>query len=397
MFEKIILRRSDKGPALSIGELCEALLFYQNVHIVLDSGSLSHLVSKIGMPALLSLLKRPNISAIYCEDMLATKTDTIGNISTHEFVAMTMMGNKETGTLRTKNMRLEDLLIRQGYQTKQSKRLIERFRLMVPIRIHSDDHFIDGGIVNAAKQDLLDDGFIHESMRLVLKNTVGNSHIRPDFRFKAYPNDSYFIIDTNIDFDACNRIIKNRDINADEITPAYLINNILMARADTILASRYGGEFYTSELTSEIIRLKYSELLVRIGIEKEELSQFTDIVIADFPSLREVINSGERSFDEFLVLLDKSNKFREWIKGINPDGKMVKEYWDEVASEGWLNILPSKVIRYVVGTAAGTFGDITGVSVSVADSFLLEKIFGGWRPSHFVDGKLKPFIDNEDG
>ena len=40
MFEKIILRRSDKGPGLTAGELAEALLFYQNVHIVLDFSSL---------------------------------------------------------------------------------------------------------------------------------------------------------------------------------------------------------------------------------------------------------------------------------------------------------------------------------------------------------------------
>ena len=61
MFEKIILRRSDKGPALSAGELAEALLFYQNVHIVLDYSSLRGLINQIGMPSIVSLLSRPNV------------------------------------------------------------------------------------------------------------------------------------------------------------------------------------------------------------------------------------------------------------------------------------------------------------------------------------------------
>ncbi len=69
MFEKIVLRRSDKGLALSAGELAEALLFYQNVHIILDYGSLSGLISQIGMPAIVSLVSRPNVSAIYCEGL----------------------------------------------------------------------------------------------------------------------------------------------------------------------------------------------------------------------------------------------------------------------------------------------------------------------------------------
>ena len=49
MFEKIVLKRSIDGPPISLGELAEALLFYQNVHLVLDHSTLSHLIESIRM------------------------------------------------------------------------------------------------------------------------------------------------------------------------------------------------------------------------------------------------------------------------------------------------------------------------------------------------------------
>jgi len=38
-------------------------------------------------------------------------------------------------------------------------------------------------------------------------------------------------------------------------------------------------------------------------------------------------------------------------------------------------------------------GLAVGAASSAADTFLLDKLLKGWRPNHFVDGKLKPFLD----
>ena len=396
MFEKIILRRSDKGPALSAGELAEALLFYQNVHVILDFASLNGLISQIGMPTIVSLLSRPNVSAVYCEDALGTRTETTNNISTHSFIAYSFAGDQKSGQLTSRKKLLEYILIKKhGYNKKQAKRLVERFRLKVPFRKHSDNHFIDGGIIKAAEQDLYDDSFIRNSVSLALKHLIGTENIPPNYDFKVQVNDSGFYIDTNLNFKIINESLKRRNPNAGDTSPASLIGNIMHARADTILASYYGGEFYTSNLTSDIICLKYAELLRRIGLEKNELDEFSEIVISTGPSLREVINNKERTFDEFLKMLDKSQRFREWASGVNPDEKLVKEYWNEVSAEGWIDKLPSKGLRYIIGTTLGAIEPVTGHIVSVADSFLLDKILGGWRPSHFVEQTLKPFIDKD--
>lgn len=395
MFEKIILKSSDSGQPISLGELAEALLFYQNVHIVLDYSSLTQIISKIGMQNLLSLLSRKNVSAVYCEDTLATQTQKFGAIEAHSFISFMLSGDQAAGPLNKRKERLEFILIRQGYDKRQARKLVDQFRKQVPIRKLTDNHFIEGGILNAAWQDLADPIYIHEATKRALIKQVGAHFPLTNYKFEIdthYPN---FYINTNVNWVEINKKINQINPSVDEITPAYLIQNILVAKADIILAANYGGEFYTSELSSEIIQLRHNELLKRINIDKKELNNFKEISIPESPSIKEIINSGGRSFDDFLSLLDKSSKFREWVHGINPDEKIAAAYLNEVTAQSWANKGPTKTLRYILSTVVGALEPISGAAFSAADTFILEKLFGGWRPSHFINEKLKPFLSIE--
>lgn len=395
MFEKVVLRRSDTGVAITIGELAEAILFYQNVHIVLDYGSLVGLVSKIGMPDLLSLLSRPNVSAVYCEESLGTKTETQGVNSTHKFIAYMLSGDQSVGQLTSRKKRLEFIIERLGYPKKKARRLVERFRRLVPIKKLSDSYFIEGGIIKAASSDLSEPKFVHEAMRRVLAREVGSEILQDDFVFKIITNDPKFQILSNLDFRSINLARKLKNPSMYDISPAYFINNILEAHTDMVLASHYGGDFYTSEMASQIIRLKHHELIRKIGIDKREVEEFNEIILHDTPSVRESLNSGQRTFKEFLLVLDKSRKFREWTQGVNPDEKLVKAYFQDVTSEGWVSSLPSKVLRYALSTVVTAIEPISGTLGSAADTMVTEKLLGGWRPSHFVEKRLKPFLLSE--
>jgi hypothetical protein len=48
---------------------------------------------------------------------------------------------------------------------------------------------------------------------------------------------------------------------------------------------------------------------------------------------------------------------------------------------------PTKILRYVLGNVIDLVEPVSGKLFSAADSLLVEKIFKGWRPSHFVDNK----------
>jgi hypothetical protein len=396
VFEKIVLRRSESGPPLSVGEVAEALLFYQNVHLVLDYGTLNGFIERIGMQRLLGLLARPNVSAVYCEETLCMRTDRVGSLEAHSFVAFTLSGDQKVGQLTSRKNRLEYVLERHGHNRRDSRKLVERFRRHVPIRKLTDNYFLPGGVLNAASDDLRDPTFVHEAMRHVIANTIGAPALLGDFRFEIISTPPTFHVVTNVDFNRINEGRRNHQPSLDNISAAHFVNEILMARADTALAAHYGGEFYTSALSSQIVRLRYRELLKRAGINAGELREFQEITLPESRTIREVIDSGERSFDEFLSLLDKSQRFRDWIQGVNPDEKLVHAYLSDVTAEGWISKLPSKTLRYVLGSIVGAVSPAVGLGLSAVDSLFLEKILGGWRPSHFIEGKLKPFLSKSE-
>lgn len=61
MFDSIVLNRSIDGPAITIGEIAEALLFYQNIHIVMDTSNLLGLIQSIGPHNIIRLLSHPDV------------------------------------------------------------------------------------------------------------------------------------------------------------------------------------------------------------------------------------------------------------------------------------------------------------------------------------------------
>jgi hypothetical protein len=396
MFEKVVLRRSSTGPATTVGEIAEALLFYQNVHIVLDYPGLSSLLDGLGARGLLALLARPNVTAVYTEESLGTFTETTGSRQLHNFVAFKVSGNQESGPIHTRKGRLAELLGRKGHPPKEARRLAERLRERIPIRPFSGDYFVPGGMARAAMADLLDADYVTKAMRRVAFSTPGLREVSDSIRFDVLPSAPGKVeIFTNVDFDALNSRRKLLDPNLGSITPALLLTDLLDARADTALAAHYGGDFHTSDRTSEIVRVRYSELLKRSGISASELSELHEAVLPGYPTIKEVVDAGERSFDEFLLLLEKAEKFRSWVHKVSPDARLVSEYIRAISAEGWTSSLPAKVVRFMISTGVGLAAPIAGVAVSAADSLLLDKISSGWRPSHWVEGRLKEFLTPE--
>lgn len=392
MFEKIVLRRSQSGPALTVGEIAEAMLFYQNVHIIIDFGALHALIDGLGMRGLLDLLARKNVTAVYTEEMLATYTNTVGTRRLHNFVAFTMAGDKDTGPLDSRQRRLEQLLYKKGHARSEARRLAERFLIKVPFKNLSGDHFIAGGIPQAAIGDLLQSRYVEGAMRKIARGTVGLESYGDSVRVDVVPQQGTFELWTNIDFDTVNARRKLLDGGLNPITEADLACAFLDASCDTVLAAHYGGEFYTSDVSSDVVRLRYAELLKRAGISAAELAALKDVALPDYPTIRETINGRVRTFDEFLILLDKSQKFREWIQGLNPDAKVASEYVRDITAEGWMASVPAKLMRYALASVIGVAGLTPGLVAGAVDSFLLDRIARGWRPSHFIDGKLKPFL-----
>ncbi len=114
----------------------------------------------------------------------------------------------------------------------------------------------------------------------------------------------------------------------------------------------------------------------------------------DFPSLRETIDSGQRTFTDFLLLLDRASRFKEWLKSTAVDEGLVRSYMTAISKEGWIQSVPAKSVRYLFTLALEASNPVAGVAAAIADNFIVEKLLGGWRPNHFVENRLASFLSS---
>lgn len=395
MFEHVVLRRAEGGLPVSAGKIAEALLYYQRVHLVIDRGTLLSLLKSIGVARLLGLLQRAEFSAVYCEEMLATHTESAGAFQIHGYVAMTISGHESTGQLKTTHERIQYDIEQQGISKRDARRFAKAFLARVPVRNLSGNHFLPGGIPEAAKRDALNTDFVRQAVRQAVCLVPGGYDPGVDLRFDVVDSNLGMHVFTSIDFDAMNRRRAMSTPPVEPLTVAHLLSHILDARADLALASFYGGDFVTSALTSCIIQVRHAELLRRSTLNATSQRQFTEIVLPDTPSLAEVIDSGERTFEEFLLLLDRATRFKDWLKSVNPDEDLVRTYLRDVTSEGWIQRLPAKSMRYMLTLALDATNPVAGFVSGLFDNFVVEKLLAGWRPNHFVSAKLAPFIEGQ--
>lgn len=392
MFEHIVLRRAERGLPISAGQIAEALLYYQRLHIFIDRGTLFRLIKQIGTGRVLTLLNRAEISAIYCEEALGTHTESVGVSQRHNYVAFTLAGHEDVGELKTPVERLQYDLERQGISKQEAKRFTKLFFARVPMRKLSGNHFLQGGIPSAAKRDVLDIEYAKEAIRHAIAATEGGYVIGDDLHLEVVDTDSGFYVFTNVDLNSINRKRSEANPPIEPLSIAHLLSSILDARADLALASFYGGDFATSAVTSSIIQARHAELLRRSNLNLDSRRHFTEVVIPDTPCLAEVIDSGERSLDDFLVLLDRAGRFKDWLKAVNPDENLVRTYMRDISSDAWIQRLPAKSLRYVLTLALDATNPTVGLVSGLIDNFLVEKLLSGWRPNHFVSGRLLPFL-----
>jgi hypothetical protein len=122
-----------------------------------------------------------------------------------------------------------------------------------------------------------------------------------------------------------------------------------------------------------------------------------DFISLDTPSVREAINSGERTPRQFIELLGSADAFKKWLNTQNPDKDLIQEMLREKTNTGWLESLPAKAARFGIFSGAGYLADMAVLGSSVAlgavDGFLLDKLTKKWRPHFFVENKLRGFLD----
>ncbi len=259
-------------------------------------------------------------------------------------------------------------------------------------------------LVDMGNQDLLDRDYISKAAKLSVESRIPGFIVPENWRFITHAADEFghFYIETNFDIAEINRRYQAR-VPTDSFNVASILADVFETRGDMVYASKYMGEIVTSPLRSNIMQAKFELINWRRHTSVKDIDIFQTVHL-EGKSLREVINSGARSFGEFLDLLDEARKFKSWLKGASPEIGLLKEYHQAVTSTSWLEKLPTKGTRFALMTGAGVLLDAlaTGgvatfgaIALGTADTFLLDKFLSGWRPNHFVEQDLWQFLEEE--
>lgn len=381
MFEKTVIRRAENGPEMTLGQIAQAMMFYGRVHLVLDQGTLSTIVKAGGYNDLMMLLGHENVSAVYVEDILGTHTENHGGREVHGFVSMMLAGRDAQPNLGNKKSRLINTFERLGFDKKSAAVKADRFRASVAVKRFSD--FVEGasGITSIATEDVFDARYIKAAIKEILEqNSWGNPD---DLQFEISSTaKSRFEVRTNLP-------------KSTAFTVAGLLTKILAARGDLTIAAFYGGDFETSSDVSSLIRLRTKDILRRSDLDRSAISDFKELTLPDSASIAEVIDSKQRTVPEFIKLMNDARRFHAWIKGSPPDADLAREYLRAVTSEAWISRFPARGIRFMMGLGIGAASPVAGAAASLADTFLLDRMLGGWRPNHFVDRKLRRFMSED--
>lgn len=403
MFETALSRKHGHAfTSIDKGLIAETLLFCSNVHIVVHFGVLIDLLKAVGSDTLLRLLDDRLVTLTYLRTDFGTVTVNRNGVEYNGFAAMRHGGQSPAKKRLTNDESIHLAFERALGKSWQTRRAAKRFLSKIYVRQNIDVSGQKDGIPALATKDLEDPEYVREAVRNALIEIVP-SYVPPkEFRFEILrTTDSGFIIDHNIDFAAINAMFRETYSTSDStLTPALLVDQLLEARVDLQLASDYMAEIVTNGATSPIVRRKLVSLMAKRDKNLSDIQLFQQTLLQDARAIREAINSGEHSFDEFLAIVSKAQKFKDWLRSRNPDAGLLDEYYKAVKAETWIDRLPSKGLRLVIafGLAAALeaaypsgLGTLAGLGLEAADQLLLDRLLRGWRPNQFVEGPLKKF------
>ena len=208
---------------------------------------------------------------------------------------------------------------------------------------------------------------------------------------------------TNIDFAEANSSFHRR-VSAQHavLTPAYLLAQITSAEPDIMIASRGSAEFAVDPFKSMIVSSRIREVVRKASQGRERLEPFQELIVEGSRSVREVVNSGDRTFRDVIRLVAEAQKFKGWLSQTDEEVALRDEYCKSVALIDWAENLAPKYLRFLVMTglsaAAGILltpaaGVAAGIGLSATDYFLLDRLMKGWKPNQFVEGALKHFVE----
>jgi hypothetical protein len=265
MFHSALIRtQSVREQSFDAGTFAETLLFYRNVHIVLDGSFLHQILVSIGSDNFLGLIKAKRVTATYSRTMSCVYHEVQNSISEYAFTAISRAKPHKNRQLSASDD-VEIIIERTLGKSKQTKlltkRLIDEFAFR-DTKLGNCDNSID--VINS---ELLSLPTLRSYISVIISELAPTFCLPSDFSFEVLPKadeSGKFYVFSNIDYDRITEIAISNGYPLDlKVTPELLLSHILDTKIDADLASRYSSELVTSTTKSRLLQIKFQHILQR--------------------------------------------------------------------------------------------------------------------------------------
>ncbi len=393
MFERITFRRQNKEDTnrpIDFGLLLEALLFYQKTFVVADTGILRQLLKTFGFDLLNEIIDRGILEILYTETHTCIRTTSQPNgIELHSLDIV-------SSPQHTFPIELRKICIEHAGKEGKGRRSARRVEQKIKVINH------EPSLSESAKELLLDNDFLSQSVPALLRvyvPEIGDTH---GMLFKTENSKNGIVVSTNIDFQKVNMLYHKRiPPSHSSLSPALILAHLYDIETDLFYSSRQLSEIATTPLAAKLIAFKLGHLAKRCNKSDTQKDTFQDFVFKENKSIREAYNSGRITLETVMKAIYEADRFKGWLAKQDIDSDLIKEYYKEVTKNSSFDHLPGKSLRWSIFTGlgiasdmliAGGLGTVAGVTLSLLDAFVLEKLIKGWRPNQFVEENLENLI-----
>lgn len=386
MFESITIKINNSSNPLDIGYLAECLLFYDKTSLLIDKDSLTNLFRLCGVDEIYELIQRGNLS-------IQTRGNILGAGQREDTFFVDLFS--ATNVDKHRETFYDAFLGLYGKQGK-AKRNAQRFISM------TSPYVCDNNVVKDIKDSIKDKALIKKIINnFICQIGLENEVIGEQWFYEFLPIDSYsFKHKTNLNLEFIKDVANAKQFHFD-FSPTSLLLNVSESLGDVYLSEYNKSEIFTTPLNSQIISLKFENLFNNANINKEQISNFQKLALPSYKNIETIINKGEKTYSDLIKLIDKAEKFRKWKNEIKSESDFIEEYSKAIATESWVDKMPTKVGRFVIFEGVGILLDVLGAggigtavatTLGTADSFLLDSLIKKWKPNQFVKGDYMKFV-----
>lgn len=392
MLEKTLLRYTESGlRSFDKGSLAEATLFFEKVTVSVGYPDFENFLKLIGYDDLLHLVSKNIIKLVLDLDtpICASYKNSAGQYES-DFDFFHHFPSENPKTI------IEKSLIKTYGSSRKFSNIIDH---IVTTRFNDIIYGEPINFINSLKQKIVYNGFGTSICQKVTKYLNPPVDLPELFHYR-FETGEYGLIGTspikeNISLSIPSRTSYNEPF---KFLPGSFLTLILDTAYYIEMCSKYNSGLRGTPLGSICATEFYLDSFEKVQKNVRDLDLFVETAIEGFPSLKERINLGDKTFDDILPIIEKKKRFSAWARNISDDSNLVQEYISNLRTGTWLDKLPTRIGRFLLFSGAGLAiepftammgipgaSSIGGFTLGAIDSFLINQVASGWSPTIYID------------